>query len=186
MAVFPEMSGGKVADYIPELAKADPDWFGIAVATVDGQVYEVGDSEQPFTIQSISKPFIYGLALEDNGREQVLSKVGVEPTGEAFNSIVLERRTNRPFNPMVNAGAIAAAAWSRATGPSRASQRCSICSRALRRPRSWTIDKTVFASERATGHRNRAIAHLMLQLRHDRPADPTRRSTSISSSARSW
>jgi glutaminase len=59
---------GKVATYIPELAKADPNWFGICLVTVNGAVYEVGDSRQPFTIQSISKPFVYGLALEDNGR----------------------------------------------------------------------------------------------------------------------
>ena len=65
---------GEVATYIPELAKADPDWFGIAVATTDGHVYEVGDTRQPFTIQSISKPFIYGLALEDRGREHVLQQ----------------------------------------------------------------------------------------------------------------
>ncbi len=72
---------GKVADYIPELAKAQPNWFGIAIATVDGQVFEVGDSQQLFSIQSISKPFVYGLALEDHGVDYVLQKVGVEPTG---------------------------------------------------------------------------------------------------------
>src|ERR1700761_3563928 len=82
--------GGKVADYIPELFKANPDWFGICLATTDGQVYEVGDSRQKFTIQSISKPFVYGIALEDNGRDEVLKKVGVEPTGDAFNAITLD------------------------------------------------------------------------------------------------
>ena len=101
---------GAVANYIPELATADPDHFGICLATVDGQVYEVGDSRQPFTIQSISKPFVYGLALEDRGAEAVLARVGVEPSGEAFNSIVFDERSNRPFNPMVNAGAIATTA----------------------------------------------------------------------------
>ncbi len=98
---------GDVADYIPELAKANRHWFGIVIATVDGQVYEVGDSQQLFSIQSISKPFTYGLALQDHGVEYVLGKVGTEPTGEAFNAIVLDEATNRPFNPMVNAGAIA-------------------------------------------------------------------------------
>src|SRR5579883_325757 len=98
---------GTVADYIPELAKANPDWFSICVVTVDGQVYEVGDSSQTFTIQSISKAMVYGLALEDHGRDYVLTKVGVEPTGEAFNSIVLDESSKRPYNPMVNAGAIA-------------------------------------------------------------------------------
>src|SRR5476649_2108973 len=92
--------GGKVADYIPELFKASPDWFGICLATIDGHVYEVGDSQQTFTIQSISKPFVYGIALEDNGREAVLAKVGVEPTGDAFNSISLHPTTGQPAHPM--------------------------------------------------------------------------------------
>ena len=104
-----EVTGGKPADYIPELGKADPNLFGIAIATVDGQIYAVGDSEVAFTIQSVSKPFMYGYALQRYGRAAVLKHVGVEPTGEAFNSIVLDEVMNRPFNPMVNAGAIAVA-----------------------------------------------------------------------------
>ena len=101
---------GQVATYIPELAKANPQLFGIALVTADGQVYEVGDSRHLFTIQSISKPFVYGLALQQLGIDYVLTKVGVEPSGEAFNSIVFDERRNRPFNPMVNAGAIATTA----------------------------------------------------------------------------
>ena len=100
---------GQVATYIPELAKANPDWFGVCLVTSAGHVYEAGDSRQPFTIQSISKPFVYGLALEDNTRAEVLKKISVEPTGEAFNAISLEPGTGRPRNPMINAGAIAAA-----------------------------------------------------------------------------
>jgi len=102
--------GGKVADYIPQLGKADPATFGIALATVNGEIYATGDADHLFTIQSISKPFMYGYALQHYGREYVLRHVGVEPTGEAFNSIVLDEVANRPFNPMVNAGAIAVAA----------------------------------------------------------------------------
>src|SRR5262245_2374675 len=90
---------GTVADYIPELAKANPEWFGITIVSVHGQVLEVGDVGQSFTIQSISKPFVYGLALEEHGRAHVLSRVGVEPSGEAFNAIVLDEKSNRPFNP---------------------------------------------------------------------------------------
>jgi len=108
-ARFSAVRSGKVADYIPELTKADPAWFGIAIATVDGQVYEVGTSRQPFTIQSISKPLVYGIALEDAGPEQVRQRVGVEPSGDAFNAISLEPGTGRPMNPMINAGAIAVA-----------------------------------------------------------------------------
>src|SRR5437773_4015377 len=106
---YAELSEGKVATYIPELAKANPRWFGICLVTAGGAIYEAGDSRQPFTIQSISKPFVYGIALEDQGRGEVLKKVGVEPTGDAFNSISLDPGTGRPRNPMINAGAIAAA-----------------------------------------------------------------------------
>ena len=158
---YQPLSEGQVADYIPELAKADPNSFGIAVATVDGQVFEIGDSQQTFTIQSISKPFIFGLALEQNGRENVLKKVGVEPTGEAFNSIVLDEDSNRPFNPMVNAGAIATADLIRGDDfPDRLARMlqmfCHYCGRDVH------VDNSVFMSERQTGHRNRAIGHLML------------------------
>jgi glutaminase len=82
---------GAVADYIPELTKADPDDFGISIATTDGYVYEVGDSDVPFTIQSISKAFVFALALEMIGAEKVESLIGVEPSGDVFNSIRLRR-----------------------------------------------------------------------------------------------
>src|SRR5262245_56936596 len=106
---FARLEDGTVATYIPELGRARPGWFGIAIATVDGRVYEVGDSQVPFTIQSISKPFVYGIALESCGLKRVLARVGVEPSGEAFNSISLDPTTGRPLNPMINAGAIATA-----------------------------------------------------------------------------
>src|SRR5262245_18048597 len=100
---FLPLTDGKVATYIPELAKADPSWFGICIVTSGGAVYEVGDSRQSFTIQSISKPFLFGLALEDHGRATVPEHVGVEPTSDAFNSISLDPVTGRPRNPMINA-----------------------------------------------------------------------------------
>ncbi len=152
---------GKVADYIPELAKADPNWFAISVITADGQVFEVGDHQQLFTIQSVSKPFVFGMALEDHGREGVLQKVGVEPTGEAFNAIVLDEVSNRPFNPMVNAGAIATADLVKGKDyPERVTRLTNMFSRYC--GRDVYIDNSVFMSERLTGHRNRAIGHLML------------------------
>jgi glutaminase len=104
---YKPLQDGAVANYIPELAKVDPDSFSICIVTVDGEVYEVGDSQQLFTIQSISKVFVYGLALEDHGRDYILTRVGVEPTGDAFNAIILDEQSKRPYNPMVNAGAIA-------------------------------------------------------------------------------
>ena len=152
---------GIVADYIPELAKANPEWFGISVVSVDGQVIEVGDFEQTFTIQSISKPFVYGLALEDHGREEVLTRVGVEPSGEAFNSIVLDQKSNRPFNPMVNAGAIATADL---IGGKDLTDRINRLVGLFHRftGHEVHVDSAVFMSERFTGHRNRAMGHLML------------------------
>ena len=84
-----QLAQGAVASYIPELLKANPEWFGIAIVTIDGHVYQVGDTHQAFTIQSISKVVTYGIALEDNGVESVLKKIDVEPSGEAFNSIRL-------------------------------------------------------------------------------------------------
>ncbi len=94
-----ELRTGAVADYIPQLGMADPDLFGIAIATVDGAVHTVGDVHQPFTIQSISKAFVYGLALEDHGRDAVLEHVGVEPTGDAFNSIMIDEASLPSLQP---------------------------------------------------------------------------------------
>jgi len=103
---FRDDNSGAVADYIPQLKKVDPRYFGISLATIDGHVYEVGDSAVPFTIQSISKAFVFALTLEMFGAERVEAVIGVEPSGDAFNSIRL-RPDNRPYNPMVNSGAIA-------------------------------------------------------------------------------
>ena len=154
-------SEGKVADYIPELTLANPDWFAISVVTVDGQSFDVGDHQQLFSIQSVSKPFMFGLALEDNGRDEVLKKVGVEPTGEAFNSIVLDEVSNRPFNPLVNAGAIATADLVRGKDfADRIKRTLAMFSRYV--GREVYVDNAIFMSERTTGHRNRAISHLML------------------------
>src|ERR1700726_1687329 len=103
---FRDDNSGAVADYIPQLKKVDPRYFGVSLATIDGHVYEVGDCNVPFTIQSISKAFVFALALELLGAETVEAVIGVEPSGDSFNSIRL-RPDNRPYNPMVNSGAIA-------------------------------------------------------------------------------
>lgn len=159
---YKAIKDGKLANYIPELSKANPDWFGICVVTADGQVYGVGDYEQLFTIQSISKAFVYGLALESHGRDYVLKRVGVEPTGDAFNSIIqLEESSKRPFNPMVNAGAIATTSLIKGANPSeRLNRLLDMFGHYV--GHNLFIDMPVFLSERTTGHRNRAMAHLML------------------------
>jgi glutaminase len=160
-AKYRGVADGKVADYIPELALAKPEWFGISVVTVDGQTYEVGDHDQSFSIQSVSKPFVFGQALDDHGREAVLKKVGVEPTGEAFNAIVLDEASNRPFNPLVNAGAIATADLIHGKDfADRIKRMMAMFGRYA--GRELYVDNSIFLSERTTGHRNRAISHLML------------------------
>jgi glutaminase len=151
---------GQVATYIPDLAKANPDWFGICLVTTEGHIYEVGDSQQHFTIQSISKPFVYGLALEDNNRAEVMKKISVEPTGDAFNAISLEPGTGRPRNPMINAGAIAAAGLI-AGKDAQTRLRRMLEMFSLYVGREATIDEEVYRSESTTGHRNRAIGHML-------------------------
>lgn len=160
-AKFAGNHDGAVATYIPELAKADPKWFGVSVVTLTGSQYNVGDHAQRFTIQSVSKAFMYGLALEDHGREKTLTKVGVEPTGDAFNSIIkLDQGTNRPHNPMVNAGAIATAGLIKGTDlPEKVGRMLDMFEKYA--GRRLEVDIGVYASEKTTGHRNRALAHLM-------------------------
>jgi len=154
------ITDGEVASYIPELTRADPAWLGLALVTVDGHVYQAGDSRQGFTIQSISKAITYGLALEDRGLETVVSKVGVEPSGEAFNSISLEPTSGRPLNPMINAGAIATTGMVAAQpGADPMARILQTFARYTGRP--MTLDEQVYRSESETGHRNRAIAHLL-------------------------
>ena len=158
---YQALNDGAVADYIPELTLAKPEWFGICVVTKAGQVFEIGDCDQLFTIQSISKAFVYGLALEDHGRDYVNSKVSVEPTGEAFNAIVLDEKTNRPYNPMVNAGAIATTDLVKgANSTERLKRMLAMFKRYT--GRDHDINVPIFLSEKATGFRNRAMAYLML------------------------
>jgi glutaminase len=157
---FVGVTSGQVASYIPELAKVDAALFGIVIATVDGRVYEVGDTRRPFTIQSVSKPLVHGVALEDRGSERVEQVIGVEPSGEAFNSISLEPGTGRPLNPMINAGAIAVS--SLIEGPSREARLARVLGViSAYAGRTLKVDDAVFESERTTGHRNRAIGHML-------------------------
>jgi glutaminase len=155
------LDDGDVATYIPELANANPGHFGICLVTADGRVIEAGDCDEPFTIQSVSKPFTFGMALEACGMQRVWQHVGAEPSGDAFNSIELQDGTNRPHNPMVNSGAITVTSLlHQCYGPDAFDQILARFSAAAGRP--LAIDDAVYESERRTGHRNRAIAHLLL------------------------
>jgi glutaminase len=157
---FLPLNDGAVATYIPELGLANPDDFAICIATVDGHVYCAGDASVPFTIQSISKPFVYGLALHDLGTDEVMRTTGVEPSGEAFNAISLEPGSGRPRNPMINAGAIATAATIRGDGTAEKLDRTMVLLSRFA-GRNLSIDEDVYRSERDTGHRNRAIGYLL-------------------------
>jgi glutaminase len=160
-ARYARIDEGEVATYIPELSKASPDEFGVSLVTASGRIFESGDCDRLFTIQSISKPFMFGMALEECGADQVFDRVDVEPSGDAFNAIELQGGTNRPHNPMVNAGAITMTALLHARHGSRAFEHLLGRFSALA-GRTLEMDRAVYESERATGHRNRAIAHLLL------------------------
>jgi glutaminase len=158
----PRLGEGKVADYIPQLARVDPKRFGMAVVTVDGSVYRAGDAEIPFSIQSISKVFTLTLALGKHG-ENIWKRVGREPSGSAFNSIVqLEHEHGIPRNPFINAGAIAITDLVLAGHtPREAIGEIVRFVRYLADEEDIVIDAEVARSESATGYRNFALANFM-------------------------
>lgn len=166
-----EVEGGAVKDSIPALANADPHPIGIAVATVDGAIYQAGDSKQEFCIQSISKAFTYAQALTDRGMDGVFEKIDVEPSGDAFNEISLQPETGRPANPMINAGAIAATSLVKNTAHGTRRERIlRLYSRLA--GRQLRINKTIHAQEHRSGDRNRALGWL-LSSRDIIEGDPT-------------
>jgi len=152
---------GALADYIPELGNVDPNQLAVAVCMGDGTVYGAGDADREFTIQSMSKPFVYALALHERGLEATLQKVGVEPSGDAFNDLSL-REDGRPQNPMINAGAMAVHAM--IGGPQAPlRERTDMIVEGLSRfaGRQLSVDEDVYTSEFATSFRNRAIANML-------------------------
>ena len=161
---FKQERSGKPADYIPALAEVDPELFAVSVCTVDGECFSAGDCEQLFSIQSVSKPFLYAQALSRLGENRVMEKVGVEPTGYSFNSIVrLEGGSNRADNPMVNAGAIAISGLLAGERTGKSDEKVdmnSIFLPYLNREKV-EIDNEIFSSEVATGNRNYSIANLL-------------------------
>ncbi|CAN7260830.1 glutaminase A [Phenylobacterium sp. LjRoot219] len=165
------LAEGKNADYIPALAKVNSNYFGIALATPDGQTATAGDIEPTFSIQSISKVFTMALVFQESGEAMVENSVGVDATGQVFNSIVaVEQFKGKEMNPLVNPGAIATTGmvkggsaeevWSKIIGIHSA------CA-----GRQLSVDQEVYKSESDTNQRNRAIA--MLMKAYERfPGDP--------------
>ena len=155
-------TSGELANYIPELAAVDPDKLAASIVMVDGEQYAAGDSDVEFTIQSISKPFVYALALADRGFDDVLAKVGVEPSGEPFNELSLEDGSGKPLNPMINAGAITTHSL---VGPPGATQgermERVISGLSAFAGRRLSVNERVYESELEHAHRNYAIAHML-------------------------
>ena len=151
---------GDILRGVPALEDVDPESFGICLATADGHVYEVGDTRLPFCIQSISKPFTYGIALTDNGTDLVDAKIDVEPSGELYNEISLHPVTHRPRNPMINAGALVAASLVAGSTPEEQVERISR-TYSIYAGRELALDEDIFASQLESGHRNRAIGHML-------------------------
>lgn len=154
---------GKVADYIPELSTVSGDKLGMTWHPLWGDEQSAGDCDQLFTLQSISKIFSLLLALEDRGEGHVFSKVGMEPTGESFNSMVkLELiKPGIPFNPMINAGAIVISSLIKGKDPKERADRVLSLVRRLCGDDSITYDMKVYESEMATANRNRSLAYFL-------------------------
>jgi glutaminase len=158
--VLPDRSG-QLPDYIPALTSINPERMAISVVLPDGQTISVGDAETPFTIMSAAKPFTAALVIRQSGRQAIVDKIGVEPTGEPFNSIVaIEEHPDRSINPLVNAGAMAAvsllegdsanARWHSLLGWYRQLANAEL-----------PMNRSVYESVRDTGLRNQAIAALL-------------------------
>jgi len=147
--------------YGPESAGDERDRFAICMASTDGRVFSVGDALSPFPLQSISKVFAYALALADRGRQQVLERVGVEPSGDAFDSITFDERNHRPHNPMVNAGALVTSGLARGADTDEKLARIVSFLRLCAANDGLEVDQRTFRREMRGADRNRATAYLM-------------------------
>lgn len=153
---------GNPATFIPELTKQDPNQLGIAITTCKGEMFTIGNCRTKFTMQSISKLILLAVALEDRGFDYVFSRVGLEPSGDRFNSIYrLELLQKAPSNPLLNSGAISVAGC--ITGSSQEERIKKVLTFACKCMGVDQVerDSAVFQCEVETGHRNRALAHMM-------------------------
>jgi glutaminase len=158
---------GEVASYIPELGKANPEHLAVSVCTLSGETFEAGDADVAFTLQSISKVIALALSLMDHGEDAVFEKVGMEPTGDPFNSIVkLETiRPNKPLNPMINAGAIAVTSLIKGNSVEEKLGRLLQFFHDLSGNCSITYNPKVAESEAKTADLNRALTYFMKEHR---------------------
>ncbi|MCG3113781.1 MAG: glutaminase A [Candidatus Manganitrophus sp. SB1] len=160
-AEFKDVKEGKPADYIPELAKVPPDLFGVVIVTAEGEIYTAGDVDHPFTIQSVSKPFTAALVMQEQGDEAIEEKIGVEPTGQKFNSILATQiMEDISANPLVNSGAIAAVSMVRAKSAGERFNKILHFYDHFSGTKLKVIEE-VYKSEAATNQRNRAHAYIL-------------------------
>lgn len=154
---------GRVADYIPELDKAKKDALGVCILDNEGNRYTAGDCEIKFTVQSISKLVTLMLAILDNGEEFVFSKVGMEPSGDPFNSIrKLETSSKKkPYNPMINAGAIAVAAMIKGKDAREKFQRVLEFFKKITEDETLDVNYKIYCGESETGNKNRAMGYFL-------------------------
>lgn len=159
-ASFKSVKEGKNADYIPYLAKVDPNLFGIVIVTVKGEVYTAGDSDYAFAIESISKPFTMGLVMQEHGAEAILKKIGVEPTGMPFNSVMAVEIHKGAVNPLVNAGAMASVSLVKAASADERWDKI-LTTYSKFAGAKLHLNQEVYKSEADTNQHNRGIAELL-------------------------
>ncbi|WP_300327905.1 glutaminase A [Fusobacterium sp.] len=154
---------GEVANYIPELDKAKKDALGICIYDIDGNEYFAGDCEEKFTVQSISKIVTLMLAILDNGEEYVFNKVGMEPTGDPFNSIKKLETSSRkkPYNPLINAGAIAVSSMIKGKDAREKFGRLLEFFRKISEDNTLDVNYKIYCGESETGNRNRAMGYFL-------------------------
>jgi len=170
-AKFKGLKEGKNADYIPYLAKVDSNLFGVAVVTAKGEVYAAGDTEYAFAIESISKPFTMALVMQEQGEETVLKKIGVEPTGMPFNSVMAVEFHKSAVNPLVNAGAMASVSLVKAASAEERWDKILATYNKFAGAK-LPLNQEVYKSEADTNQHNRGIAELLYS--YERLyADPT-------------
>jgi glutaminase len=160
-AKYRGVTEGKNADYIPALAKVPSQYFGIAMVTADGKVHEVGDTDKLFSIQSVSKPITAALVMQESGDKKIEDTVGVDATGQVFNSIeAIEQHRGKEMNPLINAGAIATVGNVKGSSPDEVWAKI-IGLHSDMAGRKLDVNREVYKSESDTNQRNRAISALM-------------------------
>lgn len=147
--------------YSPDQATDERERFSVCLASVDGEVHAAGDHKLPFALQSLSKVFVYGLALAEHGREEVLRRVGVKPSGDSFASLGFDEHNNQPYNPMVNAGALATTDMMLGKSFEDSFERILAVLRRYSANESLAVDEQTFDAEQRGADRNRATAYLM-------------------------